>query len=93
MSKKQKVSASGAIEVAIYNDLRFPKTDPGADYDSCWSSTMTARTLYKIIASFESAVIFAAREGWINSIAPCCTRDKCQKQNRTSYLYKRASST
>ena len=93
MPKKQKVSASDAIEVAVYNDLRFPKSIPGADYNSCWSSTMTASKLYKIIASWESAVLFAAREGWVHSTAPHCSRDKCKEKNGSSYLYKRASTT
>ena len=93
MSKKQKVSTSGEIEVAVYNDLRFRKTVPGANYDSHWKSTMTATMLYQIIASWESAVLFAAREGWVPSTAPVCSRDRCQNKNCTSYLYKRASST
>ena len=91
MSKKQKVSISRAIELAVYNDLRFTKSDPGADYNSHWTATMTATKLYKIIASWESAVIFAAREGWVQSTAPHCSRDMCQSKNCTSYLYKRAS--
>ena len=91
MSKKQKVSLSSAIEVAVYNELRFTKSDHGADYDSHWTATMTATKLYKIIASWESAVLFAAREGWVQSTAPRCSRDMCQSKNCTSYLYKRAS--
>ena len=35
MSKKQRLPTTAAIEVAIYNDLRFLMTVPGADYTSC----------------------------------------------------------
>ena len=80
MPKKQKVSVSGAIDIAVYNDLRFPKSVAGADYNSCWGPTMTSSKLYKIIASWESAVLFAAREGWVHSTAPHCSRDKCQNK-------------
>ena len=89
MPKKQRLSSSTTIEVAIHNDLRFPKTVSGADYDSKWSSTSTASDLYKIIASWESAILFAAREGWVKSIAPRCSEKRCQTKNTTSYLYKR----
>ena len=78
MSKKQKVSTSGEIEVAVYNDLRFD--------DSHWKSTMTVTMLYQIIASWESAVLFAVREDWVPSTAPACSRDRCQNKNCTSYL-------
>ena len=89
MPKKQRSLTSTAIEVAIHNDIRFPKTNPGADYDSVWSSNSTASDLYRIIRSWESAILFAAREGWVNSIAPRCKHNLCQVKNTTSYLYKR----
>ena len=76
MPKVQKVSATAAVELAIFNDLRFPKTLPGADYESRWSSTMTASNLHMIIATWESAVLFTAREGWIPSLAPTCSQKK-----------------
>ena len=89
MPKKQRLSTKTAIAVAIFNDLRFPMSVAGADYHGTWSSTSTASDLYKIIASWESAVLFAAREGWVKSIAPMCTETICQSKNTTSYLYKR----
>ena len=89
MPKKQRSLTSTAIEVAIHNDIRFPKTNPGADYHSVWSSNSTACDLYRIIRSWESAILFAAREGWVNSIAPRCKHNLCQGKNTTSYLYKR----
>ena len=49
MSKKQRLSTTTEVDVAIYNDLRFPKTTPGADYDSKWTSTFTATDLYKVL--------------------------------------------
>ena len=89
MPKIQRMGTDEKIELAIYNDLRFPKTVPGADYDTHWSSTSTARDLYMITASWESAVLFAAREGWVHSIAPLCGRPQCNDRNKQSYLYKR----
>ena len=35
MQKRQKLSKTSGIEQAIYKDLRFPKSQPGADYDTC----------------------------------------------------------
>ena len=92
MPKKQKVSATKTVEHAIYKDIRFPITTPGADYNSIWTATMTASQLYKIIASWESAVIFSAREGWVNATAPRCLRERCLDKNCKSYLYKRKAS-
>ena len=89
----QKLSETAAVTLAIYNDLRFPRTQQNADYDSRWKSTMTASDLYRIIATWESSVLFAAREGWIPSVAPECSRDKCKGKKCTSYIYQRASST
>ena len=34
MPKKQRVGSGDKIDVAIYNDFRFPKIVPGADYDT-----------------------------------------------------------
>ena len=89
MPKIQRVGNDNKIQVGIYNDLRFPKTVPGADYDSRWSSSSTARDFYMITASWESAVLFAAREGWVHSIAPVCSRAKCHDRKKRAYLYKR----
>ena len=52
MPKVQKVSAKAAVELAIFNDLRFPKTHPGADYESRWSPTMTLSNLQMIPGLF-----------------------------------------
>ena len=92
MSKKQRLSTVADIELAIYNDLRFPKTDPSADYSSNWTPTSTASDLYKILATWESAVLFAAREGWVTSTAPVCSRDHCKSNKTKGYLYKRKPS-
>ena len=89
MPKIQRLNRDENIELAIHNDLRFPKTDVGADYDSRWSTSSTTKDLYKIIATWESAVLFAAREGWVHSTAPVCLRPLCRDRQKPGYLYKR----
>ena len=75
--------------VAVFNDLSFPKLCKGADYDTIWRRDLTSSEVYKITACQESAVIFAAREGWVKSTSPICLKPKCFKKQRGSHLYKR----
>ena len=70
MPKIQRMNRDDNIEMAIHNDLRFPKTDVGADYDSRWSTSSTTRDLYKIIATLKSGTICG--EGRLGSLY--CTR-------------------
>ena len=50
---------------------------------------MNIRTLINVTACVGSTIIFAAREGWINSSAPICNKQACQGRNTSSYCYKR----
>ena len=74
---------------ASFGDFHFPRSCPLADYDSCWSPTFNDRTLINVTACYESSILFAAREGWINSSAPKCTKLACQTRNPSSRCTKR----
>ena len=63
MVKKQKVDDNQSLDLAIFGDLRFPKSFPGADYDTIYRPTLTNRDIYKITACYESSVLFGARQG------------------------------
>ena len=65
------------LDMASYGDLSFQRSCPFADYDSCWCPTFNDRMLINVTACYESTILFAAREGWINSVAPVCTRASC----------------
>lgn len=80
--------------LALFKDISFPRTCPGADYDTSWSGCFHDRTIYAITSCYESAVLFAAREGWIRADAPVCNRSACILKEsdmckRKSYIYKR----
>ena len=62
------------MRIASIGDLNFPQTCLFANYDIYWCPTFTDRMLINVTACFESTILFAAREGWINSSAPVCTR-------------------
>ena len=68
------------------HDLHFETTYHGADYTSKCSPKMTDRILHNLTACVESTILFAAREGWISSIAPKCTKDKCYQKDTSSVL-------
>ena len=67
---------------------RFPHTCPLADNDSCWTTTFNDRVLINVTACYESTVLFAAREGWINTIAPFCMKETCLGLSNSSYCTK-----
>ena len=77
------------ISFVIYGDLKFPRVDPAADYDSNWSSTFNDRTLINITRCWESSIIFAARNGKVDSKAPICNRPECLNKNCSSYCSQR----
>ena len=82
------------VQIAIFNDLSFPRTCPGADYDTSWHECFHDRTIFAITSCYESAILFAAREGWVIADAPVCEQQGCiAKHNaickRKSYIYKR----
>ena len=76
-------------ELAIFNDIQFPKNCPGADYDFSWNHTFCDINLFRVCLCWESAVLFAAREGWVNSVAPQCQKCIGKKDNRTGYIFQR----
>ena len=46
-----------------FDDLVFDVTCDSADYDSAWTSSLTDEKLFKVCLTFESTILFAAREG------------------------------
>ena len=88
-SKKQRLS-SPSQRLVSFGDVQFPAVVSGANYDGEWNPTMTAAELYSILLTDESAILFCARNGWIESRAPICVKESCtSKANTTGYLYKR----
>ena len=80
------------VQIAIFNDLSFPRTCPGADYDTSWHECFHDRTIFAITSCYESAILFAAREGWVIADAPVGEQQGCiAKHNaickRKSYIY------
>ena len=59
--------------IVSFGNLIFPQTCLLANYDIRWCPTFTDRMLINVMACFESTILFAARERWINSSAPVCT--------------------
>ena len=78
------------IPVARFGDLLFPQNCQHADYYSCWTPKFNDRTLIFVTAYYESSVLFAAREGWVNSVSRMRTSPKCQDKVRSSYCAKRS---
>ena len=92
-SMKRARTSTGGVDTAVFNDLTFPRTFSGADYDTTWSECFH-RNIFAVTSCYESTVLFAAREGWVNSQAPVCAQTKCiEKHNdiskRKSYIYNR----
>ena len=82
------------VDIAIFKDIAFPRTCPGADYDTSWNDCFHDRNIFAISSCYESAVLFAAREGWVIADAPVCERSVCIAKRteickRKSYIYKR----
>ena len=89
---KRRRSVTTDVQIAIFNDLSFPRTCPGADYDTSWHECFHDRTIFAITSCYESAILFAAREGWVIADAPVCEQQGCiAKHNaickRKSYIY------
>ena len=61
-----------------FHDLMFPRVTFKVDYTSGWSKHMTDRQLINITNCLENTITFAAREGWIQSKAPCCEQLLCR---------------
>ena len=53
---------------AVFNDIKFPRNCPGADYDSTQNHTLCDINIFRVCLCWESAVLFAAREGWVTSV-------------------------
>ena len=66
---------------AGFGDLKFPRKNPLADYDSTWDNNLTERKFITVTQCQESSVLFCAREGWINSKAPLCHKPECSRKN------------
>lgn len=91
---KKRRTDNSLVNMAVFNDLCFPRTCPGADYDLTWTDSFHDRNIFAITACYESAVLFAAREGWVNATAPVCEHQKCvikhsSVSKRRSYIYNR----
>ena len=54
------------VDMAIFKDIAFPRTCPGADYDISWNDCFHDRNIFAISSCYESAVLFAARRGAMN---------------------------
>ena len=80
------------ISYVIYGDLKFPRLNQSADYDSTWSSNFNDRTLINVTQCWESSIIFAARNGWVDSTAPICNKEECSTKNTSSYCTQRGKS-
>ena len=89
-NKKRRLDASCANQIAVCNDIRFPKLCSAANYEAIWRSDITESEIYGFTACWESAVMFAAREGWVRSKSPKCSKPECSKMNNSSYLKKRS---
>ena len=95
---KRARTSTGGVDTAVFNDITFPRTFPGADYDTTWSDCFHDRNIFAVTSCYESTVLFAAREGWIQSQAPVCAQTKCIERHmdmgkRKSYIYKRIDIT
>ena len=80
---------NNSTRIVSEGDIHFPCTCPSADYETRWTPKLNDRQLILITECYESTIIFAAREGWVNSQAPKCLRNECEGHNRTSYCFKR----
>ena len=78
--KKRKIELPIENAFAVYNDLKFPKTCPGALYDVRWRANLTEREMYGASSCLESSILSAARKGWIKSEAPNCKRETCKSK-------------
>ena len=86
-AKRTRVHGPSARLVRV-EDLCFPMT-PGADYEAVWDAKMTASELYRVLFADESAIVFCARLGWIDSASPVCSKPQCRSKNTSSYLFRR----
>ena len=87
---KRKRSPQHTPRVVSVGDLSFSADMPGTNYEAKCNIKMTASDLYSIFRTDESAILFCAREGWIDLDAPTCQKvSRNSKRNTTSYLYKR----
>ena len=86
----EEVTAKHSLTISQCGDLIFPNECPYADYDTRWMPTFRDCILYRVTACYESSVLFAAREGWINCNAPLCEKQDCKGKDRSSYCYKRS---
>ena len=60
---KRKRKGRSQNNLAVFNDIKFPKNCPGADYDCSWNDTFCDSNIFAVCLCWESAVLFAAREG------------------------------
>ena len=95
---KRRRTLTTDVQMATFMDISFPRNCPGADYDKSWNDTFHDRNIYAVTCCYESAVLFAAREGWVVAHAPICERAECIAKKpdtckRNSYIYKRSDST
>ena len=81
-----KTSPTPVFKVIKFHDIHFEKTFHGADYTSMCSPMMTDRIVHNVTACLESAILFSAREGWIPSLAPKGTKQKCNLKDTSSAL-------
>ena len=80
---KRKRVGNKLAKYAIFGDIKFPRKNPSADYDSKWDKLFTDRKLISVTHCYESSILFSAREGWVNSKALLCSKAQCTGKNRT----------
>ena len=86
---KRRRKVQSESNTVVYNDIKFTKDCPGADYASSWNDTLCDNNIFRVCLCWESAVLFAAREGWVTSVAPQCQKCIGKKDKRTGYTYSR----
>ena len=92
---KKRRTLTSDVKMAIFKDLVFPRSCPGADYEKSWNDTFRDRDIFAVTACYESTILFCAREGWVVADAPICERTACvlKRQDiikRKSYIYNRS---
>ena len=53
---KKRRTLSSNVKMAIFQDLVFPRSCPGADYDTSWNNSFRDRDIFAVTACYESTV-------------------------------------
>ena len=61
--KRARTNDNSTTNYAIFGDIKFPRDNPLADYDTKWNNIFNDRKLITVTQCRESAILFAALEG------------------------------